>query len=101
MPREQEEIVHIYAFSFGIADMGSAIPNVAKDCRTALTITRLVTAIATYQYVRIYNSWVEDFEVKDSQGGIVIGILSWASASWKSAKEENGLLANCVRQVRG
>merc|ERR1711981_782433 len=31
--------------------------------RTALTITGLVTAIATYHYVRIFNSWVSAFNV--------------------------------------
>ena len=58
------------ALSFGIAAMGSAtiffwlqIPNVAKDYRTALTITRLVTATASYHYAWIFNSWVEAFEV--------------------------------------
>merc|ERR1712045_1086580 len=48
------------ALSFGIAGMGSAtiffwlqLPNVTKNYRTALHITGLVTAIATYHYVRI------------------------------------------------
>ena len=54
---------------------GLQIPNVAKDSRTALTITRLVTAIATYHYVWIFNSWVE---VKNSQGGDYIETLSGA-----------------------
>merc|ERR1712050_207790 len=63
------------ALSFGIAGMGSAtiffwlqLQNVNKAYRTALTITGLVTAIATYHYVRIFNSWVSAFEVKNSQG---------------------------------
>merc|ERR1719313_482881 len=34
--------------------------------RTALTITGLVTAIATYHYFRIFNSWNDAFEVKYS-----------------------------------
>ena len=58
--------------SFGIAGMGSAtiffwlqLPNVTKNYRTALHITELVTAIATYHYVRIFNSWVDAFEVKN------------------------------------
>ena len=66
------------ALSFGIADMGSAIPNIAKLCRTVPTITKLVTAIATYHYVQIFSSWVEDFEVKNSQGGDYILTLSGA-----------------------
>merc|ERR1712115_125654 len=62
------------SLSFGIAGMGSAtiffwlqLQNVNKNYRTALTITGLVTAIATYHYVRIFNSWVDAFEV--SNGG--------------------------------
>jgi len=59
------------ALSFGIAGMGSAtiffwlqLPNVTKSYRTALTITGIVTFIATYHYFRIFNSWVEAFHVK-------------------------------------
>merc|ERR1712110_1034327 len=61
------------SLSFGIAGMGCAtiffwlqLPNVTKNYRTALIITGLVTAIATYHYVRIFNSWVDAFEVKKS-----------------------------------
>ena len=59
------------ALSFGIAAMGSAmifvwlqIPNVSKKYRTALIINGLVTGIATYHYFRIFNSWVDAFDVK-------------------------------------
>jgi len=59
------------ALSFGIAGMGSAtiffwlqIYNVNKKYRTALTITGLVTFIATYHYFRIFNSWNDAFDVK-------------------------------------
>ena len=48
------------ALSFGIAGMGSAtiffwlqLPNVTKKYHTALHITGLVAAIATYHYVLI------------------------------------------------
>jgi bacteriorhodopsin len=58
------------ALSFGIAGMGSAmifvwlqLPNVKKQYRTALVITGLVVAIATYHYVRIFNSWNAAFNV--------------------------------------
>jgi len=58
------------SLSFGIAGMGSAtiffwlqLPNVTKSYRTALAITGLVTAIATYHYVRIFNSWCDAFTV--------------------------------------
>merc|ERR1719236_216366 len=51
--------------------MGSAmifvwlqIPNVSKKYRTALIINGLVTGIATYHYFRIFNSWVDAFDVK-------------------------------------
>merc|ERR1712176_1148936 len=64
------------ALSFGIAGMGSAtiffwlqLPNVRKNYRTALTITGLVTFIATYHYIRIFNSWVDAFSVSNSEGG--------------------------------
>jgi len=61
------------ALSFGIAGMGSAtiffwlqLSNVSKKYRTALTITGLVTFIATYHYFRIFNSWNDAFDVKFS-----------------------------------
>jgi len=64
------------ALSFGIAAMGSAtvffwlqLPNVSKNYRTALAITGVVTLIATYHYLRIFNSWVDAFEVKQTAGG--------------------------------
>jgi len=64
------------ALSFGIAAMGSAtiffwlqLANVSKSYRTALTITGIVTFIATYHYFRIFNSWVEAFEVANKDGG--------------------------------
>jgi len=68
------------ALSFGIAGMGSAtvffwlqIPNVNRKFRTALTITGLVTAIACYHYVRIFNSWVGAFAVAaDSDGNFQV-----------------------------
>merc|ERR1719405_384550 len=57
--------------------MGSAtiffwlqIYNVNKKYRTALTITGLVTFIATYHYFRIFNSWNDAFDVKfDAEKG--------------------------------
>merc|ERR1712232_646971 len=59
------------ALSFGIAGMGSAtifywlqLPNLTKNYRSALIITGLVTGIATYHYVRIFNSWVDAFVMK-------------------------------------
>merc|ERR1712190_167083 len=64
------------ALSFGIAGMGSAtiflwleLGNVGKNYRTALIITGLVTFIATYHYIRIFNSWVDAFSVANHNGG--------------------------------
>jgi bacteriorhodopsin len=70
------------ALSFGIAAMGSGtifywlqIPNVNRKFRTALTITGLVTAIATYHYVRIFNSWVGAFAVNaDAEGEFQVSL---------------------------
>ena len=65
------------ALSFGIAGMGSAtiffwlqVPNVTKNYRTALTITGLVTFIAAYHYIRIFNSWVEAYTYPPAKEGI-------------------------------
>merc|ERR1712118_594694 len=59
--------------SFGIAGMGAAtlffwlqLMNLTKTYQTPLIITGLVTAIATYHYIRIFNSWVDAFDVKQS-----------------------------------
>lgn len=69
------------ALSFGIAGMGSAtiffwlqLPNVTKNYRTALIITGLVTAIATYHYFRIFNSWVGAFDVKLANGDYQVSL---------------------------
>jgi len=60
------------ALSFGIAGMGAAtiffwlqLGNLTKTYRTALIITGLVTAIATYHYFRIFNSWVDAFALHE------------------------------------
>merc|ERR1711948_14532 len=56
--------------------MGSAtiffwlqLGNVRKTWGTALAITGLVTFIATYHYIRIFNSWVDAFSVSNFNGG--------------------------------
>jgi len=63
------------ALSFGIAGMGSAtiflwlqMANVNKKYRTAMAISGLVTAIATYHYFRIFNSWEGAFKVTNWDG---------------------------------
>ena len=62
--------------SFSLASMMSTtlflwmrIPGV-KDCyATALIISGLVTFIAAYHYLRIFNSWVESYEYKPNSSG--------------------------------
>jgi bacteriorhodopsin len=65
----QFELVY-NAFSFTIASMGAATlffwlgrSQVNANYRTALTITGLVTAIAFYHYVRIFESWNASYTV--------------------------------------
>ncbi len=60
------------AFSFTIAVMGAASvffflsrSQVAPPYRTALTITGLVTLIAFYHYLRIFNSWEGAYALVD------------------------------------
>lgn len=62
------------AFSFTIAVMGAATVfaffgrgQVAPAYRTALTLSGLVTFIALYHYVRIFNSWDSSFTVMAGQ----------------------------------
>lgn len=60
------------AFSLTIAVMGAATvfaflsrSQVAPAYRTALTVTGLVTLIALYHYLRIYESWVGAYTLVD------------------------------------
>merc|ERR1711977_621718 len=69
------------ALSFGIAGMGAAtlffwlqLPNLTKTYRTPLIITGLVTAIATYHYIRIFNSWVNAFELKQKDDSYAVSL---------------------------
>lgn len=62
------------AFSFTIATMGAATlffwlgrSQVSDAYKTALTITGLVTAIALYHYVRIFESWTGAYQLVDGQ----------------------------------
>ncbi|MDZ4791814.1 MAG: bacteriorhodopsin-like [Hyphomicrobiales bacterium] len=68
----QFELVY-NAFSFTIAVMGAATiffflsrSQVAPRYRTALTITGLVTLIALYHYIRIYESWGAGYTVANN-----------------------------------
>jgi len=67
------------ALSFGIAGMGAAslfvywqTPNVIKKYRTALLINSLVTAIATYHYFRIFNSFADAYVVTEKNGSYAV-----------------------------
>jgi bacteriorhodopsin len=67
----QYELVYNF-FSFTIAAMGAATmffwlgrSQVAHAYKTALTITGLVTFIAFYHYVRIFESWTDAYQVVD------------------------------------
>ena len=62
------------AFSFTIAVMGAATAffflnraKVSPTYRTAISLTGLVTLIALYHYVRIFNSWEAAFSVTNGQ----------------------------------
>ena len=62
------------AFSFTIATMAAATiffwlgrSQVAPAYKTAMTVTGLVTFIAFYHYVRIFESWASAYEVVDGQ----------------------------------
>jgi len=69
------------ALSFGIAGMGAAclfvifqFPNVLKRYRTTLVVNALVTAIATYHYFRIFNSFDAAYKVTK---GVVNGTATY------------------------
>jgi bacteriorhodopsin len=66
------------ALSFTMASMmGSTIffwirlPSVNEKYKSAMTITGLVTFIAAYHYIRIFNSWNESYEFPSSTDGLV------------------------------
>jgi len=69
----QFDLVH-NAFSFTIAVMGAATvffflnrSQVAKEYRTALTVTGIVTLVACYHYFRILNSWEAAYVIANGQ----------------------------------
>merc|ERR1712216_554916 len=43
--------------------------GVAEQYKSALCITGLVTFIAAYHYIRIFNSWVDAYEFPAAAGG--------------------------------
>ena len=67
----QYELIY-NAFSFGVAAMLAAtlffwlgLPQIAPKYKTAVIITGLVTFIAGYHYLRIFDSWGSAFTVVD------------------------------------
>jgi bacteriorhodopsin len=45
------------------------LPSVHEKYKSAMTITGLVTFIAFYHYIRIFNSWVESYEFPEAVAG--------------------------------
>merc|ERR1712084_215378 len=65
--------------SFTLASMMSTtlflwmrVPAISARYQTALIISGLVTFIAAYHYVRIFNSWTESYEFPKSGGDPVL-----------------------------
>merc|ERR1740130_88412 len=64
--------------SFGTAAMMAStvffwlrLPSVHEQHKTALAITGLVTFIASYHYLRIFNSWVDAYEFPAAPDGVI------------------------------
>ncbi|MEN9528646.1 MAG: hypothetical protein RI932_519 [Pseudomonadota bacterium] len=73
------------AFSFALAAMGAATlflwfgrSQVSDHYKTAVTISGLVCAIATYHYFRIFHSWEAAYQLKD-------GVLSATGVAFNDA----------------
>jgi len=66
------------ALSFTMASMMAStiffwirLPSVHEKYKSAMTITGLVTFIAAYHYIRIFNSWNESYEFPTGTDGLV------------------------------
>merc|ERR1712100_373742 len=64
--------------SFSLASMMSTtlflwmrVPAVKNQYQSALIISGMVTFIAAYHYIRIFNSWVESYEYQQNKSGEV------------------------------
>merc|ERR1711877_33103 len=62
--------------SFSLASMMATtlflwmrVPAVKNQYQSALIISGMVTFIAAYHYLRIFNSWVEAYEYKENDSG--------------------------------
>merc|ERR1712086_841282 len=65
------------SLSFTLASMGAStvffwlrLGSVHEKYKSAMTITGLVTFIALYHYIRIFNSWTESYEFPASADGV-------------------------------
>jgi bacteriorhodopsin len=65
--------------SFSLASMAAStlffwlrLESIHEKYKTALVITGLVTFIAAYHYIRIFNSWVEAYEFPQAGGDPVL-----------------------------
>ena len=64
------------SLSFTLASMMAStlffwlrLSSVHEKYKTAMTVTGLVTFIAAYHYIRIFNSWVDAYEFPAAAGG--------------------------------
>merc|ERR1711988_1899400 len=67
------------ASSFTLASMMAStiffwlrVGSIHEKYKSALVITGLVTFIAAYHYIRIFNSWVEAYEYPKASDGITV-----------------------------
>ena len=68
---------NVHPFSFA-SMMASAlllwvrVPSISAKYQTALIISGMVTFIAAYHYMRIFNSWVKAYEYEPTTHGAVV-----------------------------
>merc|ERR1711908_262143 len=48
------------------------VPSVSERYKTPLLISGLVTFIAAYHYIRIFNSWVEAYRYPAAKNGVIM-----------------------------
>jgi len=76
-PMTDDQFQLVYnILSFSLASMMATtlflwmrVPSVAERYRTALIISGMVTFIAAYHYLRIFNSWTESYNYPAHKGG--------------------------------
>jgi len=76
MTAEQFDLVY-NVLSFTFASMAAStvffwarLSSIKEEYKSALTITGLVTFIAAYHYLRIFNSWVDAYHFPHSEGEV-------------------------------